>query len=84
MSEKLILPEIRDEVVRSFDELFFITVTPSDRISDLALDSLDFLSLVQLLEQKFEISIPDRIFAKEITVSDLVSLVSRKLDQKQV
>jgi len=84
MSEKLILPEIRDEVVRSFDELFFITVTPFDRISDLALDSLDFLSLVQLLEQKFEISIPDRIFAKEITVSDLVSLVSRKLDQKQV
>lgn len=45
-------------------------------IDDLGADSLDTVELVMMFEENFEITIPDEIAEKIVTVSDAVKFIS--------
>ena len=51
------------------------TVTAETRIEDLGIDSLDFISLIQSIGEKFK-EIPDSEFVKLNTVGDIVKAVA--------
>ena len=53
-------------------------VTIDDSFEDLGMDSLDMVELVLILEEKFEIEIPDQDAEKLSTVRDIVEYVENK------
>lgn len=58
-------------------------VTPdANLIKDLGIDSLDYAELVMEFEHTFDIRIPDSDAEKLGTVSQAVSYISSKLEQK--
>ena len=64
------------------DELGFgpESVTSGTRLNeDLGADSLDVVEIVMILEEEFEIEIPDAEAEKVVTVADVVKLVTEKV-----
>lgn len=58
-------------------------VTENARIADdLGADSLDVIEFFSILEEKFDIQIPDEGDRKILTVGDLVSYIEGKIAQK--
>ena len=50
-----------------------------DLVSDLGIESIDILNLVNIVEEKYDVSLQDGEIGTLKTVRDLFSLVQRKL-----
>lgn len=49
---------------------------------DLGADSLDLVELVSILEEQFDVQIPDKDSGKITTVGDLTAYIEEKIAQK--
>lgn len=56
-------------------------ITPdSSFIDDLNADSLDMVELVMAMEQEFDVSIPDEVAEKVVTVNDAIEFIKSNAD----
>ena len=56
-------------------------ITPeSSFIDDLNADSLDMVELVMAMEQEFDVSIPDEVAEKVVTVGDAIDFIKNNAD----
>jgi len=71
------MPEIHDKVVRMFQEKFKNEKITADSLMgvDFEADSLDKLEVVMDLEDKFQISIPEKRGQQVKTVKDAIEVV---------
>jgi acyl carrier protein len=53
-------------------------------VEDLEADSLDFVELVQVFEEEFEIAVPDDQMGNIKTIGDAVSLIEKLMHQEKV
>jgi acyl carrier protein len=61
------------------------TVQPTDKLTDLGLESLDVIETIIAIEEKFDISIPYNLNDKQTefeTVAEVVHAVQRLVDSK--
>ena len=67
---------IRDdllEILKDYTDGRITQVNPDDVItSDLGLNSFELFDLICIIEEKYDISIPDKMLPKLITVKDVV------------
>ena len=67
---------IRDdllEILKDYTDGRITQVNPDDVMtSDLGLNSFDLFDLICIIEEKYDISIPDKMLPKLITVKDVV------------
>ena len=67
---------IRDElldIMKEYTDGRISEVKPDDVLtSDLGLNSFELFDLVCLIEEKYDISIPDRVLPSLVTVKDIV------------
>lgn len=74
---------IRSELLEMMNEYTDgrITQVNSDDVltSDLGLNSFELFDLVCMIEEKYEISIPDRILPSLVTVKDIVSYLEENV-----
>lgn len=74
---------IRSELLEMMNEYTDgrITHVNSDDVltSDLGLNSFELFDLVCMIEEKYEISIPDRILPSLVTVKDIVSYLEENV-----
>jgi acyl carrier protein len=56
------------------------TILPTDRLSDLRIDSLDLVEMVMALEDDLRADLPERSLYRMETVQDLIDLVRQYLD----
>jgi acyl carrier protein len=75
---KVISPGIKEQVISIMKDEIRPDVTIDDSFEDLGMDSLDMVELVLILEEKFEIEIPDQDAEKLSTVRDIVEYVENK------
>jgi len=54
----------------------------SNIADDLGADSLDFIEFISLMEERFDINIPDEDSGKIKTVGDMVSYIEEKVSQR--
>ena len=62
-------------VVKAFDKVEPVQVTPEAAFKDLSLDSLDIVELVMAIEEEFAIEIPDAEADKISTVKEAVDYI---------
>ena len=67
---------IRDdllEILKDYTDGRIMQVNPDDVMtSDLGLNSFELFDLICIIEEKYDISIPDKMLPKLITVKDVV------------
>jgi len=68
------------QVATEVDKREFQAVTGESVISDLGIDSLSMMQIVGEMELRLEIMIPDEDLVELVTVSDLVKVVLRRLE----
>lgn len=54
------------------------TISPTTKLGDLNIDSLDMVEIVMELEEEFDISIPDNAVELVNTVGDLIRLIQQQ------
>ena len=52
-------------------------ITPGRQLQDMGIDSLEFISLVRVVEESLDTILPDEETAKAVTIGDLVETVRR-------
>jgi len=63
--------EVKEILVESINKLEFDAIKLTDTLEDLGADSLDTVELVMLLEDEFNIEIPDDVASELYTVGDV-------------
>jgi len=58
-------------------------VDPSKDLASQGVDSLDTLSLLLLIQEKYGVQIPDEDIPKLTTLNDIVEYVNKKLQEKE-
>ena len=58
-------------------------IDPSKDLASQGVDSLDTLSLLLLIQEKYGVQIPDEDIPKLETLNDIVEYVNRKLQEKE-
>ena len=80
--------EVASQVVTAIGEFARggrTSIVPSDQLErDLGIDSLEFVRLVQLIEEATDIVLDDRETAGVSTVADLVAVVRQAIKSKPV
>jgi len=59
------------------------SIDPQKDLSSQGIDSLDTLSLLLLIQEKYDIKIPDEDIPKLTTLNDIVEYVNKKLQEKE-
>ena len=58
-------------------------IDPSKDLASQGVDSLDTLSLLLLIQEKYGVQIPDEDIPKLETLNDIVEYVNKKLQEKE-
>ena len=58
-------------------------IDPSKDLASQGVDSLDTLSLLLLIQEKYGVQIPDEDIPKLTTLNDIVEYVNKKLQEKE-
>ena len=58
-------------------------IDPQKDLASQGVDSLDTLSLLLLIQEKYGVQIPDEDIPKLTTLNDIVEYVNRKLQEKE-
>ena len=67
-----------EEVIRNQTEIENITINrESVLLTDLGINSFDLINLVCVLEDEFDVEIPDRIIGEFKTVGDVVDYLTK-------
>lgn len=73
-------PRLRDVVATHLD-VDPARLSPTVRLGeDLCVDSLDAIELTMVLEDEFDIALPDEVVADVRTYGDVVDMVSRQVE----
>lgn len=76
LNKKGIIMDIRNdllEMLQDYTDGRITEVNPEDVLtSDLGLNSFELFDMICLIEEKYEISIPDRVLPTLVTVRDVV------------
>ena len=76
LNKKGIIMDIRNdllEMLQDYPDGRITEVNPEDVLtSDLGLNSFELFDMICLIEEKYEISIPDRVLPTLVTVRDVV------------
>ena len=68
------------EIMKDYTDGRITMVNPDDVLtSDLGLNSFELFDLVCIIEEKYNISIPDRVLPSLITVKDIVSYLEENV-----
>ena len=51
--------------------------------TDFGFDSLDVVELISALETRFDVTIPDEVLARKVTVDELRTLISKLLHENE-
>lgn len=78
--------DVRSQVVDIFSAELGVskdTIKPDSKLAeDLGADSLDTVEITQVLEEKFNVSIPSEDIVKIKTVQDVVDYIGSKMNSK--
>ncbi len=76
--------ELRVRAVAAINlDLDPVRLVPGARLGqDLCVDSLDAVELIMVLEDEFDISLPDEVVADVRTYGDIVALVRKRVDAR--
>lgn len=68
------------EIMKDYTDGRITQVKPDDVLtSDLGLNSFELFDLVCIIEEKYDISIPDRVLPSLITVKDIVTFLEENV-----
>ncbi|MBQ7654207.1 MAG: acyl carrier protein [Clostridia bacterium] len=68
------------EMMKDYTDGRITSVKPDDVLtSDLGLNSFELFDLVEMIEDKYEISIPDRVLPSLVTVKDIVTYLEENV-----
>lgn len=87
MMEKEIFDALCDVINKSFEQYYGLRdIKPDDNLNDLGINSIAFIKIMIVLEERFDIEIDDgeTEVSNYTTVGDIVRLVSQKLDNKNM
>ncbi len=77
----MILEKLKSLIAKQFDIADENTITPETNFEeDLHADSLDFVDMICMLEEEFDIHTDDESLTKIKTVGDVVELLEKNLD----
>jgi len=67
--------EVKDLLVESINKLEFDAIKLTSTLEDLGADSLDSVEIIMSLEEKYNITISEDVFADIHTVQDIVDYI---------
>lgn len=68
------------EIMKDYTDGRITQVKPDDVLtSDLGLNSFELFDLVCIIEEKYDISIPDRVLPSLVTVKDIVTFLEENV-----
>ncbi|MCU9933538.1 phosphopantetheine-binding protein [Mycoplasmopsis cynos] len=76
------MDNIRHIILENFSKIARKKVNVNDVIRDLNIDSLDIAEIIVLAEEQFNITIFDEEILKISKISDVINLITKKLERK--
>lgn len=71
------------EILKDYTDGRITEVKPDDVLTaDFGLNSFELFDLICIIEEKYDISIPDRMLTKLITVEDVVTYLEELISKK--